>query len=212
MKTKIYFADISPLLEEKFFTKKYAEVSDCRKAKIDKMKFQKDKCLSLGAGLLLKQALSECGIEENSVQYSVGENGKPKIDGIEFNLSHSEKIAMCAVSDFSVGCDVELIKDADLKIADRFFTETEVKQINGNTDTFFRLWTLKESFIKATGLGMSLPLNQFCIHLDNGIEVEQNISNNRFSFFEFDLSDYYKFSCCIENSTEAPEIIKVIFS
>lgn len=211
MKTKIYIADISPLLDETVFLKKYNEVSDYRKKKIDKMKFQKDKSLSLGAGLLLKTALAECGIDEKSVRYSVYENGKPYIKDVNFNLSHSHKKVMCAISDHPVGCDVELVKEVDFKIAERFFAQNEINQINGNIDTFFRLWTLKESFMKVTGLGMSLPLNQFCINLGEEITVSHELNSYDYKFCEFNFDDGYKYACCIENSADTPEISVINF-
>jgi len=211
MKTKIYIADISSLLDENVFSEKYNEVSAYRRNKIDKMKFQRDKSLSLGAGLLLKKALSDCGIDEQDAQISVYENGKPHIDGIEFNLSHSNNKVMCAVSDFPVGCDVELIKEIDFRIAERFFASKEIEQIDGSIDTFFRLWTLKESFMKVTGLGMSLPLNQFSINLGEEITVSQELNSYEYKFYEYNFDDGYKYACCIENSTDKPEIITVNF-
>lgn len=203
MGTKIYFADVTPLYDEKIFSEKYNEISDYRKEKIDRMKFNKDKCLSLGAGLLLKEALAECGIDEKKAVYFTGKNGKPCIKDLPlyFNLSHSQSRVMCAVSDCPIGCDIEFIKDADLKIADRFFTESEVKQINKSRDLFYRFWTLKESFMKATGLGMSLALNSFSINIENQITVEQTLNDNNYLFFEFDFDKNYKSACCIENPT-----------
>ena len=181
----------------------YNKVSLSRQNKIDKYMQKKDKNLSLAAGLLLKQALADLGINSYNIEY--GENGKPylKNERIFYNLSHSEERAMCVVSMEEVGCDTEKIADIDFKIADRFFNPSECELLNDLSDInekrtmFFRLWTLKESFMKATGLGMELPLDSFSVDItDDIISVRQNISKERYYFKEYDRNDGYRFAVC----------------
>lgn len=67
-------------------------------------------------------------------------------------------------SDCEVGCDIEKNADAPLEVADRFFYSKEAEYIKTEDDknrAFFTLWTLKESYMKMTGRGMSLPLDSF---------------------------------------------------
>lgn len=119
---------------------------------------------SLGAGLLLKYVLSKYGTDSSYIK--TGTNGKPEVQGLHFNISHSNDIVICAVSENDIGCDIEKISTANLSIAKRFFTENEFKYIESFSgkdadNEFYRLWTAKESFIKMTGEGLSRPLKSF---------------------------------------------------
>lgn len=88
---------------------------------------------------------------------------------IEFNLSHSGARASVVVSEGnSVGIDIEQYKKLEdhLKIARRYFTKKELQVLKQfdpgiSGQRFIQLWTAKEAFIKARGLGLSIPLNQF---------------------------------------------------
>jgi 4'-phosphopantetheinyl transferase len=105
------------------------------------------------------------------LEFRVGPQGKPSVGtgGWEFNLSHSGRCALVAVSwQRTVGVDVEWIRhDVEiLSIADRFFTAAESAELHRlsalpRTQAFFRLWTRKEAYMKATGLGMSLEPTSF---------------------------------------------------
>ncbi len=95
----------------------------------------------------------------------------PKGDGntetreIYFSLSHSGNLAMCAVDTNITGCDIELIKEkkhGHERIAARCFSAKEL-DLAGDTEGFYRIWTLKESFLKAIGLGLRFPLDRFSI-------------------------------------------------
>ena len=88
-------------------------------------------------------------------------SGKPilkKFPELYFNLSHSEDIALCAISNNPVGIDVEYLdKDFDfINIAKRFFGPSEVVK---NKLDFFRLWTQKECYLKSQGKGVSAGLD-----------------------------------------------------
>lgn len=93
--------------------------------------------------------------------------GKPYLKhfpGVQFNLSHSGPYGVCALSDTPVGVDVELIRPLVRDVAKRFFTETEQAWLSRRPpEEFFRLWTRKESFTKALGKGLTLPLDSFSV-------------------------------------------------
>lgn len=202
-KIKVYAADVSFLKNKKLFTKLYAEASSERQRKIDSKAFEKDKILSLAAELILKKALSAEGINEFRIH--CGDNGKPYAVGekIRFNLSHSGTRVMCAVSESDVGCDVETVTNINLKIAQRYFCEEEYLTIMSaaseeeKLERFFRLWTLKESFIKATGYGMKIPLTSFKIGLcEDKATICQSLNQNQYFFKEYNLNDGYKYAVC----------------
>ena len=116
---------------------------------------------------------------------------------------------MCSVSDSDVGCDVERIRPIDLEIAKRYFFGTEYEAIadeeeDSRYDMFYRFWTLKESFMKATGLGFGIPLDSFRITLGKDIRVEQKVDDREYHLTEFSASDGYRYACCSVNGDFAP--------
>ena len=169
-KTKICMAK-TDILEGCLFDELYGKVSADRRKKIDALRFDKDRRLSLGAELILHETLHRYGYDPaREIKIMRGENGKPYLageGGIYFNLSHSGEYVMCAVSDRDIGCDIQKFTDTDYRIAERFFISREYDDIAGREtqeqrrDMFYRYWTIKESFLKATGKGISVPLDSF---------------------------------------------------
>jgi 4'-phosphopantetheinyl transferase len=104
--------------------------------------------------------------------------GKPFVltNNFGFNISHSKDFVICAVSGSKmVGIDIEFIKDGfnSLEIAERFFSKAEIDELksvpfNLRNEAFFNCWTRKEAFIKARGIGLSLPLDSFDVSLMPG--------------------------------------------
>ena len=220
----VYVADIQSLSDKSVFEKAYISVSEYRRQKVDKMKHQEDKMRSLGAGLLLQKVLYDFGIDEKTAVFETNQNGKPHIlhgdrdsglPPLHFNLSHSGDYAMCVIGDNPAGCDVERVRKIDLKIADRFFAPSEIELIKtqptseAQINTFFRLWTLKESYIKAEGQGLSMGLNTFSVQPDSNKIIRDNIEV-ACSLYEFDIDKSYKFSACILGPGKLSNSAKII--
>jgi 4'-phosphopantetheinyl transferase len=92
---------------------------------------------------------------------------------LRFNISHTHGLVACAISHgIDLGIDVEASDRAiELDIADRYFAPEEAALVRSapadqGRCLFFRFWTLKEAFIKATGEGLSRPLASFAFTLD----------------------------------------------
>ena len=173
--------------------KAYNLVSKNRQEKIDFYRFDKDKKLSCGAYLLLKKLLAEKNITDPI--FKTEKYGKVYIsnhENIHFNLSHSGKIVLCAISDMEVGADVEYIdREIDLNIAKHYFYNREYENImnaKNRPEEFFKYWVLKESYMKYTGLGMNLNLDSFEIIIEDKIRLKNDNSNLKFSLF--DIEDY----------------------
>lgn len=196
----VFAADTECLSDKELYNKAYVSITEARRTRTDKFLRERDKRLSVGAEILLSHALKEFTGRNIALDFVYGANGKPylKDGGVYFNISHSGNAVMCAVSEYEVGCDIEKISDIDLNIAKKFFSESEYDAIASSktkeeqTDLFFRYWTLKESFIKATGQGMKLPFNEFEIVLGEKISVCQSYDNRRYCFAEFDGIAGYK--------------------
>lgn len=108
--------------------------------------------------------------------FAYTEHGKPYLpehSALQFNISHAENEALIAITHgANVGIDIEKIKMLEIdKLAERFFSSVEAEYLhqqseNEKIDAFFQLWTAKEAFIKATGLGLSQNLKRFSIGLE----------------------------------------------
>ena len=164
-------------IEDLDLKKAYKLVSKNRQEKIDFYRFDKDKKLSCGAYLLLKKLLS-CENIANPI-FKTEKYGKAYIsnhENIHFNLSHSGKIVLCAISDREVGVDVEYIDhEIDLNIAKHYFYNEEYTSImksDNPSEEFFKYWVLKESYMKYTGLGMNLKLDSFEIIIKDEIRLK----------------------------------------
>lgn len=145
-----------------------SKMSVRRLEKINRIKPEKSKKQSIGAELVLNGALRHEINAKTPVLWDTDDNGKLFIPGeeIHVNLSHSGDWAVCAVSDGSVGIDIERVKTADIAIAKRFFTPQEYNYIKNSAlqdDAFFEMWVRKESFIKAVGKGLAIPLSSFSV-------------------------------------------------
>ena len=116
------------------------------------------------------------------LRFCYGPHGKPALtrdsggDTVRFNLSHSHGMALFAMTRHGdVGIDVELIRPhlAGEEITERFFSPREVSMLRNvpvekRVEAFFNCWTRKEAYIKATGKGLSLPLDGFVVSLAPG--------------------------------------------
>ena len=205
MDNYLYIASIDLLENNDTYNKAYQIISKQRRDKVDKLKFINDKKLSILSEVLLKKALTDLNIDIN-FELTYNKYQKPYLynNDIYFNISHSVEYAICAISKDEVGCDIEYIKDIDMRIANKFFTNNEYNTIinsNNHLDTFYRIWTLKESFMKNLGLGFNLELNDFEIELSNNPIVIQKINNNKYYFKEIEINDY-KCSVCLLNNND----------
>ncbi|WP_295056449.1 4'-phosphopantetheinyl transferase superfamily protein [uncultured Fibrobacter sp.] len=177
---------------------------------------------SLGVGLLLKRACRDAGFEGADNHIAYGENGKPYLvdfPEVHFNLSHSGERVMCVISPFEVGCDVEVIKGDRGKLAERFFKPEEsawikhFETLEAQSEAFYRLWTLKECYMKVTGRGLSLMPDMFALHMDEREDVSLYHDGKRpeYSFREINLHDGYRYAYCIKNDGFiAPSEIKQV--
>ena len=220
--TRVYTGDISRLIEDGGLYECYlGELSSYRRDKAEKYKNQDDRCRSVGAGILLKRALSDCGLSEKDVKYGTTGNGKPVIEGfpgINFNLSHSKNRVMCIVSGRVVGCDVEQVRDrgaSGKRIPERFFSEEErayLKRAGSNDkekydEAFFTVWTLKESYIKCTGEGLERAMEGFSVIDASGCFMVKEDRSVLLKVLESDDPDdfSYRYAVCIKKRTPDDE-------
>ncbi len=215
---KLYALNVRWLYEERAFARLLECVSAERRGKALSHRFAKDRALSLGAGLLLNLALQRFAPElPIPPEIRLGEYGKPYLAGNgvpEIGLSHSGEYAVCAIGREEVGVDVEQTGMVDAGVARRCFLERELHRVmpdgtHVDAEEFCRLWTLKESFIKRIGTGLSLDPLQFDIYGEGQIRVRQDYDAQLYHCRLYEELTGYKLALCI-SSGDFPERIEII--
>lgn len=153
------------------------------------------------------------GIDGTRKIIEKGKYGKPYLKDMEqyqYNISNTDGMVVCALSEVSVGVDVEKKRDFPQNVLRKCASAQETAYILETEDEkqraerFFRLWTLKESYIKMTGEGMRIPLQEveFCI---SEKETEMNViegadisCSKEGKFYQKDQGEYWLSLCTRE--------------
>ena len=208
---KVYGAKINNEVDKKLYEKALSYIPENKQKRIKRFLKYEDSLRTLIAEVLIRKIImQELKIPNGEIFFKINNYGKPYLkdwDEFHFNISHSGKWVVCAISNKPVGIDVERIKDLNIKIADRFFSKEEVEDLykikkSERLKYFFDLWTLKESYIKADGRGMFLPLNSFSFGIKDNIITFKTENKLRDCFFKiYTIADQYKISVCTLEDT-----------
>ncbi|MFP3591366.1 4'-phosphopantetheinyl transferase family protein [Chryseobacterium sp. SIMBA_038] len=136
------------------------------KAKILNYRKWQDAQLSLLGRVLLKYGLNNY-YQINEIEIDLTPNNKPFLKGqdIYFNISHSEKLAVCIIAGFPVGIDVEFLNekinymDFQSQMTGKEFDE--IHHADNKIKCLLKYWTIKEAIIKADGRGLQIDLQSF---------------------------------------------------
>jgi len=156
-------------------------------AKQQRYKFAKDRYDALITRAFIRDLLSYyADVAPQDWQFEKGTKDKPEVVNcpfpLRFNISHTKNLIICAVTlADDIGCDVENTGRSNdvLAIAERYFSPKETTELFAlpeaqQRNRFFDFWTLKESYIKAWGLGLAIPLTDFSFKIN---DTEQNYKN-----------------------------------
>ncbi len=167
---------------------------------------------SLAAGLLLYHAFGE---NTRVSRFEHNKRGKPSLpNGRPFNLTHAGDYAILALSSKAVGVDLERIRPIDWqKISMRFFHPEERALLADSAhplETFFWIWTLKESYLKAEGLGFSVSPASFSV-LPVGEQDAWLNTESLYRFRRIRAFSGYCLSLCALESDIASEVRLLTF-
>ena len=167
---------------------------------IQKLKAQVDKKRSFVSGYLLDSMCRDLGIENPDYGYT--EKGKPFLNGVDctFNISHSGDYAALAyhTSTNPIGVDIQKIRPMRDGMERRLLHIKEMKQLPEEYENRLhylnRLWTVKESFVKMTGEGLSCDFRTVYADFGNAMVTGEDGVVARFSVWEWE-EDYYLAVC-----------------
>jgi len=172
---------------------------------------------------MVRLVLSEYApVRPEAWEFQTGEKGKPEIAGpvldtpLWFNLSHTDGFAVCVAGRVrQLGVDVENMsrKTSHEELAKRFFAPAEYEHLralppSGRREAFFRIWTLKEAYVKAEGKGLSIPLDSFHFRFSGEnsarvtLELNAESGPGAWSFFEFQPGADHRVSIGVKNPEE----------
>ena len=166
--------------EETILGELEATLSLEEKARADRFHFVNDRNRFVVARGLLRELLGRYLHQAPAgLEFSYGQHGKPSLSGenassgLCFNLSHSSGLVVFAIArERNLGIDVEHVRpeSAGEDIAQRYFSAREVNDLRtlppeARVEGFFHCWTRKEAYLKATGMGLQIPLDSFSVSL-----------------------------------------------
>jgi 4'-phosphopantetheinyl transferase len=181
--------------------------------------FEKDRHRYLVAHAFVRMCLSRyADVEPGKWVFQKNNYGKPytnySVNGLplKFNLSHTNGLIACVVTlQHEVGVDVECIvhDQSGIEIAERYFSREEYIDIVSlppvsRHKRFYNYWTLKEAYIKAKGVGLSMPMDKFIFRFDSCAPVQISFCDDvcdhsgRWKFILYDVEQKYTCAVAIE--------------
>ena len=187
---RVMVRDVAWLADEDAFARHLPFVSAERRQKALRFKFPMGRALSLGAALLLDEMLQAYGLRELEQQYIIGEHGKPLLAShpeLHFSLSHSGHYVACALGSSELGVDIQHQVKVNEGVVRRVCSEAEIEWLDAQDEAgravgFLRLWSLKESWFKAVGTGLTDDYPYFDLTGSSPLLLNKEGS---FRFFEF---------------------------
>jgi 4'-phosphopantetheinyl transferase len=144
----------------------------------DRYRFERDRRLFVASRALVRRSLSRWAkVDPADWRFSATALGRlfvaypGEARELRFSASRTDALAMCAIAyRREVGVDVEALRTCPLDVVDACFTPPEARAIRerfgeARSERFFALWTLKEAYVKARGLGLTLPFGKFAFQL-----------------------------------------------
>ena len=194
-------------LDESHLSLLKSNVSDQRRNRVETLyNSEKAKQQLASESLISMVVRKERGMKE--IGFGTCPHGKPFIVGLPnfyYNLSHSGEWVVCATDRAPIGIDIEMVRPVNIDLARLYFSTAEYRSLIGKTEPeknrlFFDLWTLKESYIKAKGGGLTIPLDSFTIYSEQGrIRVLSQDGPEEVFFKRYELGLSYRVSVCACN-------------
>jgi 4'-phosphopantetheinyl transferase len=192
-----------------------SHLSDEKRDRVFRFIKKDDALRALVGEKLIRMLISEnLGLSIDEIILKNDKFGKPYLsgsDGFYFNISHSGEFVVCAISSKPVGIDVEQVLPIDFSIAKNYFSPVEYNDLMMQNDSkklhyFYDLWTLKESYLKARGCGITVPLDSFTFRI-SGSDFQKTGIPDEYCFKRYNLEKNYKSAVCGTEEKFAEEVL-----
>ncbi|MDS0524593.1 4'-phosphopantetheinyl transferase superfamily protein [Clostridium sp. SHJSY1] len=203
---EIYIFNIEKINKTFDFEKFYNYVDKEKREKVIKFRRDEDKIRSLLGDVLARILICKfLKCKNKDIKYKYNEYGKPYIDeNVEFNISHSGNYVVVAIDNAPLGIDIEEMKEIEFEgIAKGYYNESEYNWIINHNKSeqmkcFYKIWTLKESYVKYVGKGLSINFNSFKFNIaqDNKFNIDNTKNDIQLYFKNYNILDKYQLSVC----------------
>lgn len=206
----------------------WAVLNDAERAQFKRFRFDALKRCYLTTRALVRSTLSRyVPIAPAQWVFEPTPHGRPVIvnpeaeaQSLRFNISHTNDCVVLALGNGrELGVDIECTtREAPLAVARRFFSPVEAGELEAlsahrQPRRFWDLWTFKESYIKARGLGLSVPLDAFSFRFDDEhsvrleLDAPLNDSASRWQLWQFPLEACHQLALCAERVHDLPTVV-----
>jgi 4'-phosphopantetheinyl transferase len=216
----VWLASYDELAEERLHSAYRELLDEAERKQEPRFYFARDRRRYLVTRALVRTVLSRYAeVNPREWVFSTNAYGRPEIvnaqgrdAGLSFNISHTHSLIVLGVTRHrALGVDVENVRarEVSIDIADHYFAPQEVAALRAVPSheqqyRFFEYWTFKESYIKARGMGLSLPLDKFGFHYPHdravGIAIHPELADDaaRWQFWQFRPTPEYLVAICAE--------------
>ena len=197
---KIYGIYIEEELDSNQFWRLLSIVDENKRTRIQSFFRQKDRERCLIGDVLVRYLLAtQYNLCLYRQPFCYNDWGKPfaGVQNVHFNISHSGDWVVCVIDDEENGIDIQKKDRVDIDLAKRFFLTEEYLALKSQSesqksDMFYDLWTLKESYIKITGKGLSIPLNSFTLDSIGNNQYISTYENSYVYLNKYNIDSDYK--------------------
>lgn len=225
----LWLADYDEINDERVHHRYRSLLTAAEREREPRFHFARDRRRYLVTRALVRTVLARYEpVSPEDWVFSTNAYGRPEIASVmgwtnlTFNLSHTDSLIVLGITrGRALGVDVENVIDRQLSIsiADRYFALSEVIELarepyNRRQDRFFEYWTFKESYIKARGMGLSIPLDKFSFSypreraVELAIDPELADAPKRWQFWQFRQKTKYLVAICAERlDVHSPTIV-----
>ena len=212
-----YAVNLAALREEELVSCR-AVLSEERRAKADRFRFEKDRIRCILAEATVRYVMKiSYGIDPQTVCIIQDKKGRPMLAEpndipLDFNISHAGDWVVCSIGSERSGIDIEHIADAKERLAEKVLSEREWNTWKAlppeeKPKAFYQIWTLKESYTKQTGDGLSQPFCEIATE-PTGTAAWRVIGDpERIMLSQRWGVDYYLSLCAPASAQVSPEVI-----
>ena len=209
----LYIADVTGLRDPAVYRRRTASLPEWKKKELDRCMYQDDRARGAGAFLLLAEVWKNTGHYE-LLHIKKGAYGKPYIvedPSFHYNISHAGRYVLLGTASSELGVDIEEIGNIHQSLAERFFSEEERRRIGESENPereFYRIWTMRESYVKRIGGGLSVDFRSFSLSEGKAAAVESGGKTIKNYFHEVVQIPGYAVSVSLETE-ETVDLIPV---
>ncbi|NMM51079.1 4'-phosphopantetheinyl transferase family protein [Paenibacillus aquistagni] len=197
----IYYFESLDLFTEEICMQHLSRLPQDRQLKVHRYKHWIDKKMSIVTYLLLAYGMKQEYSITEPLRFGYRSNQKPYLldfPHIYFNISHCEECVAVAISDQEIGIDVQNMVPYDPNVAAMVCSPEELEQLRSSSDPealFIRYWTLKESYLKMTGSGITDHMSK----LDFSSPVDASFYQYNCYFLQYRQPRYWMSICSLES-------------